>query len=455
MATRTSLQKTLGIGLTLGVTLLWLLGVVASGLVAQHEMNEVFDSALEETAQRLLPLAVTDILNRENGIQTQRLPALKNHDEYLTYLVRDKQGNLLLRSHDASPEVFGTTPREGFSDTPTHRLYGVSAVSETIYLEIAEPLAHRREAALEAGLALLLPLMVLIPVSLLGVWWIVRFSLRKVVTFQQDIECRGVGDLSPVAENQLPREFEPIAVAVNRLLERLRRALESERSFTANSAHELRTPLATALAKVQRLKARISDDQVKNDVTDVEEALRNLSVLSGKLLELAKAEGGSALSHHQHDLVPVVAMMVQDFEDQAPGRIVLSLPEHEVNAFLDPDAFAILVRNLIENALKHGSQCEPVEVSLNGKGVLSVCNAGDVVQPDQLALLRNRFARGMTGAMGTGLGLAIADAIAEGAGMKLHLRSPAPGRRDGFQAELDASVVTQLSPSSSKTAVKT
>ena len=67
MAIRTSLQKTLGIGLTLGVTLLWLLGVTASGLVAQHEMNEVFDSALEETAQRILPLAVTDILNRENG----------------------------------------------------------------------------------------------------------------------------------------------------------------------------------------------------------------------------------------------------------------------------------------------------------------------------------------------------------------------------------------------------
>jgi len=97
MATRTSLQKTLGIGLTLGVTLLWLLGVTASGLVAQHEMNEVFDSALEETAQRILPLAVTDILNRENGSGNQIAPAMKDHDEYLTYLVRNKQGNILLR----------------------------------------------------------------------------------------------------------------------------------------------------------------------------------------------------------------------------------------------------------------------------------------------------------------------------------------------------------------------
>lgn len=160
-------------------------------------------------------------------------------------------------------------------------------------------------------------------------------------------------------------------------------------------------------------------------------------MLSGKLLELAKAEGGGALSQSQRDLVPILAMIVRDFEDQAPGRIALSLPERKVNSFLDPDAFAILVRNLIENALKHGSPGQPVEVSLNDKGVFRVCNGGEIVQPEQLALLRNRFARAKTDATGAGLGLAIADAIAKGAGMTLHLRSPATGRQDGFEAELD------------------
>ncbi|PHQ26720.1 two-component sensor histidine kinase [Marinobacter guineae] len=438
MTTRTSLQKSLGIGLTLGVTLLWLLGVTASGLVAQHEMNEVFDSALEETAQRILPLAVTDILNRENGTGNQTAPAMKDHDEYLTYLVRDPKGNLLLQSHDADPRVFGTLPREGFSNTATHRIYGASAVSDTLYIEVAEPLAHRREAALEAGLALLMPLVFLVPISLLGVWWIVRLSLRKVVEFQQSIESRGAGDLSPVAEDRLPKEFEPIAVAVNRLLERLHRALDTERSFTANSAHELRTPLATALAKVQRLKTQVQSNQLKNNVAEIEDALRSLSMLSGKLLELAKAEGGGAISQNQHNLVPILAMIVADFEGQVPGRIILSLPEGEVNSFLDPDAFAILVRNLIENALKHGSHNQSVEVSLADDGTLRVCNGGKVVPPEQLALLRNRFARSNTDATGSGLGLAIADAIAKGAGMTLHLRSPATGRQDGFEAELVA-----------------
>ncbi len=191
MNRNSSLQKRLGIGLTLGVTLLWLLGVAASGLVAQHEMNEVFDSALEETAQRILPLAVTDILNRETDTGIRTAPALKEHDEYLTYVVRDRQGSLLLQSHDADLGVFSALPREGFTNTSTHRIYGASAVSDTLYIEVAEPLAHRREAALEAGLALLAPLLFLIPVSLFGVWWIVRLSLRTVVEFQHSIEARG------------------------------------------------------------------------------------------------------------------------------------------------------------------------------------------------------------------------------------------------------------------------
>ncbi|MBE02866.1 MAG: two-component sensor histidine kinase [Euryarchaeota archaeon] len=432
-----SLQKRLGVGLTLGATLLWLLGVAASGLVAQHEMNEVFDSALEETAQRILPLAVTDILNRETATGSRTAPALKEHDEYLTYVVRDRQGALLLQSHDADTDVFAALPREGFTDTPTHRIYGASAVSDTIYIEVAEPLAHRREAALEAGLALLAPLFILIPVSLFGIWWVLRLSLRPVVEFQQSIESRGASDLSPVNQDGLPEEFEPTAVAVNRLLERLNRALDAERSFTANSAHELRTPLATALAKVQRLKTQLEDQHLRKNVVEIEEALRSLSTLSGKLLELAKAEGGGALSQSPHNLVPILAMIARDFESRTPDRIRLTLPEGEVQSLLDPDVFAILIRNLIENALKHGDKQQPVDVSLTGAGILRVCNGGDIVPPDQLALLRNRFSRYDTKAAGSGLGLAIADAIASGSGMTLHLRSPASGRADGFEAEVN------------------
>ena len=199
----------------------------------------------------------------------------------------------------------------------------------------------------------------------------------------------------------------------------------------------MRTPLATALAKVQRLKTQLEDNRLRENVAEIEEALHGLSTLSGKLLELAKAEGGGALSQKPHDLVPILAMITRDFEPLAPGRIRLTLPDHEVNSFLDPDAFAILARNLIENALKHGSMQQPVDIIMTDDGSVRVCNGGDIVPPEQLTLLRNRFSRYDTKSAGSGLGLAIADAIASGAGMTLHLRSPATGRADGFEADIN------------------
>lgn len=440
MNNTTSLQKTLGLSLTIGMTLLWLLGVAAAGWVAQHEMNEVFDSALEETAQRILPLAVSEILSRESDTGPQRTPLLKEHDEYLTYVVRKPSGKLLLQSHAVDPSIFGPQPREGFFATTTHRFYGTSAVSDTIYIEVAEPLAHRHKAVLETILALLTPLLLLVPVSLFGVWWLIRRSLRRVIVLQQLIEARHGGDLSAVKVEQLPQEFAPLLNAVNHLLARLRRALEAERSFTANSAHELRTPLATALAKLQRLQAKTQDMQIKAQIEEVEVSLRTLSRLSEKLLELAKAEGGSALAENPHDLLPVVQMIASDYQYKAPGRLQLALPEQAVMSLLDPDVFAILIRNLIENALKHGATDQPVKISLTEKGVLRVVNGGEIIPPQQLALLRQRFVRADNKNLGSGIGLAIVDAIVTGAGIKLNLRSPASGQSDGFEAELNSVV---------------
>jgi len=384
---------------------------------------------------------VTDILNREGDPSLERALALKEHNEYLTYLVRNKSGKLLLQSHDADPQIFGAIPREGFSYTPTHRIYGESAISETLYIEVAEPLDHRREAVLDTSLALLLPLIFLIPISLVGVWWVIKRSLRRVVQLQQSIEVRGGGDLSPVAVERLPEEFEPIMISVNRLLERLRRALEAERSFTANSAHELRTPLATALAKLQRLKTETQDTGVKVRASEIEESLRTLSRLSEKLLELAKAEGGSALSEQANNLVPILRMVASDYDHQAPGRLLLKLPDSDVTSLLDLDSFAILVRNLIENALRHGAYDQPVNISLTDDGILRVVNRGEIVSPEKLALLRNRFVRSNTKTVGSGIGLAIVEAIASGAGITLNLRSPASGQSDGFEAEFNIVVV--------------
>lgn len=442
MKANASLQRRLGMGLTLGMALLWLLATLIAGLGVRHELDEVFDSSLQETAQRILPLAVVEILNREDPGTPQHIASLQAHDEYLTYVVRDASGATLMQSHDADPGVFSVHPKSGFSSSATHRRFAVGALRDTLFIEVAEPLEHRREAALEATLALLWPLLVLIPLSLAGTWLLVHVSLRRVVAFREAVEARDAGDLSAIGGDPLPAEFSPLAEAVNRLLERLRRALESERSFTANSAHELRTPLATTLAQVQRLRREVPEGPLQARAAQIEASLRELSRLSEKLMQLAKAEGGGLLSEAPQDLLALLTHVVGE---QATARVALTLPATPVHVMIDPDAFAILARNLIENALKHGATDQPVSVSLTAEGLLCVVNAGPVVPAAALSRLTGRFVRGDTTAGGSGLGLAIAATIARGVGATLTLASPARGRSDGFEAAVQFEVTAPFS----------
>ncbi|HHW33953.1 MAG TPA: two-component sensor histidine kinase [Paracoccus solventivorans] len=456
-----SLQGRLALWLTLGAVVLWGLALVAAGQQLRREMGQVFDSALEETGQRLLPLAVVEIIGRDEDddgepdedewepgddaddpgdARAQSVATLRAHDEYFTYLVRDAAGRVLIRSHQADLAVFPPYAGMGFAETATHRVYSDAALQGTITISVAEPLAHRRQTERELLLRLALPLLLIVPFSLIGVWLAVRTAMAPVQRFRAGIEARSGTDLSPISDAGLPSEFRPNARAVNRLLARLRNALEAERSFTANSAHELRTPVAAALAQVQRLVIEAPDEPTRARARQVEAALQRLARLSEKLMQLARAEGGRLQAEAPADLVPVLRLLATEMGRDPAHPVALTLPDTPVMAPIDPDAFAILVRNLIENAQRHGQGTgtdgppEPVQVALSPAGVLRVSNAGPAVPPEQLSRLLRPFERGTTSANGSGLGLAIAQAIASGSGGTLELRSPASGRTDGFEA---------------------
>lgn len=432
-----SLQWRLAFWVGLGVSALWIAAALVTAAVIRDEVEEVFDSALQETAQRLLPLAVLDIVDRQDDEGERSIMELHEHEEYFTYLVRDARGRVLLRSHNADQADFPPYPGNGFRRTDSHVLYFDSALSGSVTIAVAEPLHHRAEVSREILVALALPLLLLLPLSLLGIWFMVRRSLAPVRGFGAAIATRGSADLSPVAPGELPAEIRPIADAVNALMDRVRQTLEAERSFTANAAHELRTPVAAALAQVQRLEAETGDAATKARAGEIETALKRLTRLSEKLMQLARAEGALLRGGTPHDVAPVVRLVAEDLHragNGEAGRLALQLPDRAVMSDIDPDALAILLRNLIENALIHGDPQAPVEVTLDAAGRLSVVNGGPVVPRAQLAALGRRFTRGATRADGSGLGLSIAAAIAQGAGGRLELQSPAPGRQDGFAA---------------------
>lgn len=452
---RPSLSRQLILALTGGTALLWLVAAGAAAVVMVDELDETFDSALQETAQRLLPLAIDDLSDRggrfgrvdddedddedddddDDGPREIAGSAVAEHREYLTYQLADAAGRLLLRSHDAPALPFEAPPAAGFTEKRGLRLYTEATLDGRLFLTVAEPLGHRREAVVEGAMALLWPLALLVVASPLTIAWTVRRGMRPVARLRQAIALRGGGNLAPLDDARLPVEIAPIAGAVNRLLLRLRSALDAERQFTANSAHELRTPVASALAQVQRLKAGLAGAPEAERAGRIEAELRRLGALIEKLMQLSRAEAGTALAAADTDLMPALRLVVEELERSPLGRGRLHLCADEpgqLMARLDVDAFAIALRNLIENALLHGTGTVAVTVAADGS--IHIVNGGPPVPAATLARLKQRFVRGATVAGGSGLGLAIADAILSQAGGRLDLLSPAQGRPDGFEA---------------------
>lgn len=443
----TSLQTRLAVAVGLSVTLLWLAAAAVTARSLDGEMQEVFDDGLKATAQRILPIARHDLREghqRRTPIEHDdddddsetRIGRQARYGEDVTFIVRDRNGQILLGSKGADESIFPPFAKRGFIRTETHQLYYDTSFDGNLTIAVAEPLDHRTELSRKMLLGLVLPLIVVIPFSLLAILLAVRRSLRPVRALRQELANRGAQDLSPLPDSGLPSELLPISAGVNQLLNRLTAAFNAERAFAANAAHELRTPVAGAIAQAQRIRSETKDELTSQRATEIETTLKRLMRMSEKLMQLARAEGGRLQSDEPSDLRTVLQMIVQDFARTGEERIALRLPEAPVLSTLDPDAVGILCRNLIENALKHGAQHGAVEVSLEPGGLLSVANDGPTLSSDAMDRLMRRFERGNGKIGGTGLGLAIVKAIAARAGAGVNVISPRPSSNEGVEVQV-------------------
>ncbi|WP_376743462.1 histidine kinase dimerization/phospho-acceptor domain-containing protein [Ensifer canadensis] len=284
-------------------------------------------------------------------------------------------------------------------------------------------------------MALFFPILALIPASIIAIILVVRMTLSPIEGLRDDIGTKDGGNMVPVDEAGLPVELRPIARSVNLLLDRLRAVLESEREFTANSAHELRTPIAGALAQTQRLLAEVPPS-LSARVGQIERSLQHLGRLAEKLLQMSRAEAGIGVSDEKTDLFPVLQVVIEDIGRSAlgAGRIVLHAPDGaRLERQIRPDAFAIVVRNLLENALVHSPPGSGVDVYFGSDGI-RVVNESVLLDQATLAGLTRRFTRGPTQAAGSGLGLSIVKRFVEQMNGSLALQSPATGRLGGFEA---------------------
>jgi two-component system OmpR family sensor kinase len=441
-----SMAGRLTLSLVAGLIAMWLVAVTAAMWTVRSEVNEVFDSILQETAQRLIAnIAATQAAQiaalrpGEGPLVSEAVP----HEEYITYRLFDRAGRLLLRSHSTAAAALHGAPAPGFSDATGTRSYTEPSVDGRWLLMVAEPADHRSHTIGHTLEQLLLPLLGLIVASLVLVPWAVRRSFVPVTRLKAEIAARGGANLAPIDDPGLPSELLTIRDDVNLLLRRLRQALEAERNFSASAAHELRTPIAAALAQGQFLAARLPpghDGRAQAEA--MIQGLRRLARRVEKLLQLARAEAGVALRLDPVDLLVPLQLLVEEFAAQTEVGTRLRIEDDGLDRLMvagDLDTLAILLRNLVENALLHGPAGGDITVTVNAQGVLRVTNGGPVVPPARLGQLAQPFVS--HGGRGSGLGLSIVQAIAEQIGARLTLRSPATGRNDGFEAELRFAVL--------------
>ncbi|OOG50807.1 ATP-binding protein [Polaromonas sp. C04] len=336
-------------------------------------------------------------------------------------------------------QIFRSAPRAlppqavlGFSDVTvggtSYRVYSVQTPLQTV--QIAQNMSARLARARALAAHAVLPIALMAPLLMLVVWWVISRSLAPVERTRRQVASRSAGDLSPLPGEGLPEEVRPLVDELNLLLGRVRTAFDAQTQFVANAAHELRSPL-TAL-KLQAQALRRSGDEAAREVSvarlnqGIDRAIR----LVEQLLALAREEAGPGhpAAGERLNLQDAVQFAVADVLPQAQVRhIDLGVGDTEpawVHGQLD--ALRILLRNLLDNALKYTPPPGRVDVALRIVGahaVLVVEDSGPGIAPPDRTRVFDRFFRAASdaGASGSGLGLAIVKTIADRHGATIRL----------------------------------
>ena len=443
-AVQGSLMRALTRSLLLGLTMLWIVGVVGGGFVLQRLIDTRADEELRETGAILLSFIrhSDDLLVVAAAMGDVQFPgAGAPHGHRFAYRVLDARGTVLLRSADATMGAPPDGLREGFSDDGVWRIVTLADQPTGRWLQLADLVSERRDALVGAVLWLTAPLALLLAFAALMVLRASRSLMKHVrrtalAVTEQDPQKLGMLPLTGVVT-----EMRPAVEATNRLLSRVTHALEAERSFTYNSAHEMRTPIAAALAQAQLLVGDCTTPEQKLQAERLVDSLTRLSRLAERLLALARAEGDEPLQQESVDLGRVAQLVADEFrhDPRLSGRD-LTVTGASIRVQGDVDAVGLALRNLIENALVHGQGGSWILVFsglVDGAPGLVVTDDGPGVDATELPTLTRRFARGKgAGGTGAGLGLSIVSILARRLGARLSLHSPPRGRPQGLEAQL-------------------
>ena len=319
------------------------------------------------------------------------------------------------------------------------RTYGLQTVDGVI--QIAQPQRVREQLARGAALRVVIPLLLLLPVLGAAIVGVVRSGLLPLQRIASEVQRRDVHSLMPIAVTSLPREVAPLVLELNRLLIRLHSAFQAQRAFTADAAHELRSPLTAVRLDLQLLD-RAPDAAARLEArANLGAAVDRAIHLVEQLLTLARNEPRDEKGELSPVLLETAATEgIADTHALALARgIELGLDaEPDVRVMGDRDALRTLVRNLVDNAVRYtpaGGRVQVRAAKTPQGAMLEVCDSGPGIAAADRERVFDRFYRRASAPQGgSGLGLAIVKAIADRHGARVTL-ADAPG--GGLQVWVD------------------
>lgn len=432
---------------TVASVLVWVLAGVLSYRHAGAELRELMDAQMDRTARMLLAqvqFSEDALPSLIANMAALRGPHVHRDELPVEFQILRADGTVLVRSKSAPAVVADGVPAfsEVFAGADRWRSLILTTENGDHRIQVLQSIRQRDRQVLEMASQAVVPLLVLFPLLMGLIFVSVRRGLEPLDRLAGDVSSRSLENLSEVVGHAAPLEARPLIAALNDLLRRLARTLENERRFTADAAHELRTPLA--VVKVQAQVALGS-----KQAADREHALQQ--VLAGtdratrlveQLLRMARLDPLTQLPDpHPVDLPELARQLLArmyEVSPEAARRIEVDVGNEPLPVAADQDLLAVALRNLLDNALRYTPADSLVTVRVRREReeagqtlCLSVIDAGEGVPVEELSRLTERFYRGgestgSTGnekAVGSGLGLAIVQRIAELHGARLAIEN--------------------------------
>ncbi|AAZ19924.1 probable signal transduction histidine kinase sensor [Psychrobacter arcticus 273-4] len=454
-----SIQQRLLTSLLIGLPLLW---VLTSSFIAWklwHEINEMNDTQITQVARYLIGVAPKEDDDKDNHGQdeskkehTPKIYNLKSkrlsgdlgeaEDDYMGFAIWDKKGRLLMA--DENGQSFAFLPDQyGFleeRDSAYQRLNPFSKRWRLFYVHddhdhegrviaVGQNLKSRQEMIVDAMSVQLLPMLIGLFAFMGLVVWLIRRGFMPLTQISSELEQRQPQDDSPITAD-VPKEIQPLVSALNILFVKVADTLAREQRFTADASHELRSPLAALKLQADLLQQQIlplsgveDDNQLFYHTQKISNGIERATHLVEQLLILAKIEPQQQLPPEQLEspdwlmltdiVLSDVNRLAREKRIQLKRTVNCNNPADILPILINPTLFKLLIRNLLDNAIRYCPEGALIELQLDTNAIRVVDN-GIGVEPEQLTRLSERFYRPAgQSQLGSGLGLSIANQIAE------------------------------------------